>query len=197
MRQIIRLPLRAAKIRQMREGLNHLLLNHSGLSPACACSLALNAVVNVYINVCIYVLVPVHYGYGKVSTMAYEVFRRTSARVDTPTLSITPDGRMIPNAAAFRILLAAGARHVLLLWDKDNQRLAIKATQKGNKNAFAVSVGADGRSGGIRAKSFLSHIGWSAHQRERLPAVWDEKQKMFEIDLPSSYVEPKKVGNPK
>jgi len=127
--------------------------------------------------------------------MAYEVFKRSGARVETPTLSITPDGRIVPNAAAFRILTAAGARYVLLLWDKDNYKLAIRSTQKTNKNAFAVSVGADGRSGGIRAKSFLNYIGWRAQQRQRLPAVWDEKEKMFEIELPSSYVTKKGGGS--
>jgi len=84
---------------------------------------------------------------------------------------------------------------VLLLWDKDNYKLAIRSTQKTNKNAFAVSVGADGRSGGIRAKSFLNYIGWRAQQRQRLPAVWDEKEKMFEIELPSSYVTKKGGGS--
>ena len=129
--------------------------------------------------------------------MPYEVFKRTRARVETPTLSITPDGRMVPNAAAVRVLNAASVRYVLLLWDKENHRLGLRATQKANKNAFAVSLAADGRHGGIRAKSFLGHIGWSAKQRETLPASWNESEKMFEVDLPPWYVGRKKNGSPK
>jgi hypothetical protein len=115
--------------------------------------------------------------------MAYKVFTRTGARVEAPTVSITPDGRMVMNAAAVRILVGFRVTSVLLLWDEANRKVAIKAAPKGNANTFAVSI-ARGTSGSIRAKSFLSHVGWNARKRARLPATWNEKEGMFEITLP-------------
>ena len=63
--------------------------------------------------------------------MAYEVFKRTGARVESPTLSITPEGRATINAAAVRIFVNAGIKSVLLLWDRTSHTLALKAAQKG------------------------------------------------------------------
>jgi hypothetical protein len=129
-------------------------------------------------------------------TMAYEVFKRTAARVDAPTVSIVPDGRMTVNAAAVRVLREYGITAVLLLWDRANHKVAIRAAGKGSKNAFAVSV-SRGHSGSIRAKSFFSHIGWKAQHRERLPATWNGEERMFEITLPIKYVGSQKSGDPR
>ena len=116
--------------------------------------------------------------------MAYEVFKRTTVRVEEPCLSLVPDGRIAFNAAAVRILAGAGVKSVLLLWDKSSNRIALKATAKGDKNSYAVSVVRDSHSGSLRAKAFFGHIGWNAPKRMMLPATWNEKDKMFEITLP-------------
>ena|ERR1700676_3231335 len=116
--------------------------------------------------------------------MSYEVFKRTAARVETPTVSLVPDGRISLNAATCRILAEAGTKFVLLLWDGTNNKMALKAAHKGDKNTYAVSLGPGRHSGSLRAKTFLNHIGWSATKRERLSATWDERERMFEITLP-------------
>jgi hypothetical protein len=120
--------------------------------------------------------------------MAYEVFKRTGFRVEEPALSLVPDGRIALNAAAARVLREAGVRSVLLLWDKGSNRVAVKATAKGDKDAYAVSLPLNSHSGSLRAKSFLSHIGWSAPKRTLLLATWNAKEKMFEITLPHEYL---------
>jgi hypothetical protein len=119
--------------------------------------------------------------------VAYEVSRRTGVRVDGPTLSIIPDGRIGVNAAAARILVEAGVKSVFLLWDKANHRIAAKSAPKNDKNAYSVSI-TTSHNGSIRAKQFLSHIGWNASTRETLPATWNEKEKMFEVTLPERYL---------
>jgi|SRR5208282_1698041 len=116
--------------------------------------------------------------------MSYEVFKRPRFRVEAPMLSLVPDGRIALNVAAVRILSEARVKSVLLLWDRANRKVALKAAQKGDTNAFAVSIVRDGHSGSVRAKLFLSHIGWSARERTMLPATWHEKDKMLEIILP-------------
>jgi hypothetical protein len=129
--------------------------------------------------------------------MAYEVYERTAIRVDEPSISLVPDGRMAFNAAAVRILLQAGVKSVLLLWDKANCRVALKAAAKGDRNSYAVSVVQDHHSAGLRAKSFFAHIGWVAPKRTMLPATWNEKGKMFEITLPKEYVSSTMNADPK
>jgi len=118
--------------------------------------------------------------------VAYEVFKRTGARVDTPAVSIGQSGKISLNAAAVRILREAGVKSVLLLWDKTNRKIAIKESQKGDKNTFAASITRS--TGAIRAKAFVSHIGWGARQREKLPAIWNAAEKMFEIVLPPTHL---------
>lgn len=115
--------------------------------------------------------------------MPYELFERTSVRVGTPSVSLVPDGRMVFNAAAARILRAAGVKAVTLLWDEANSKMALKAAPRGDRNSYAVSVGKS-YSGALRAMSFLSHIGWRPSKRTTLPAPWNEKEKMFEVTLP-------------
>lgn len=121
-------------------------------------------------------------------TMAYEVFERTAARVESPTLAIVTDGRMALNSAATRALSEAGIKRVLLLWDKANCKLALKEAPRGNKNAYSVSFAGGQRSSSLRAKSFLLHVGWNASKRQRLPAVWNYKERMLEVSLPSQFV---------
>jgi hypothetical protein len=120
--------------------------------------------------------------------MAYEVFKRTGARVESPAISIVPEGRIAINAAVARIFVSFGIKSVLLLWDASGHKLAIKAAQKGDKNAYAVSIAPASHSGSLRAKSFLSYIGWNAPKREMILATWNEKEKMIEATLPVKYL---------
>lgn len=99
---------------------------------------------------------------------------------------------MVLNAAGTRILSEAAVRYVLLLWDQSNARIALKSTSKSDRNAYAVSLVSNKHSGSIRAKSFLSFIGWKAPQRENLPATWNEREKTLEITIPRKYVRSEK-----
>lgn len=125
--------------------------------------------------------------------MPYEVFQRTAQRVEQPILSIIADGRIALNAASMRLFARLGIRSVLLLWDKSNSKLALKATARNDKNAYSVS--ASRLSGTIAAKSFFSNIGWNASKRVSLNATWNEKNKMLEVVLPSQHVgHSRKIG---
>lgn len=119
--------------------------------------------------------------------MAYEVFQRTSFRVEDPALSLTPDGRIGLNAPAVRLLREANVKFVLLLWDKSNRKIALKAAVKSDTNAYAVS-GMGSHSATIRARPFLRHVGWNGLKRITLPAMWREKDNMLEIIVPKGSV---------
>ena len=107
-------------------------------------------------------------------------------------LAITPGGTIVFNAAAARVLAAAGVKAALLLWDKNTNKLAFKATVKGDRNAFAVTLIRGSSSGSLRAMSFLSYVGWKAKHRESMPATWNDKEKMLEIILPSRFLRARK-----
>jgi hypothetical protein len=126
--------------------------------------------------------------------MAYEVFKRVGARVETPTLSITPDGRITINAAAVRIAKESRVKSVILLWDWATHRLAIKVTQRSDANSYALSIAESSHSGSLRAKSFLSYIGWKARKREKIAAMWNEKERMFEATLPVEHLDSERWG---
>ncbi len=126
--------------------------------------------------------------------MAYEIFERTGARVETPTLSIAPDGRITINAAAVRIARESRVKSVVLLWDSTNHRLAIKIAQRGDANSYALSIAPSSHSGSLRAKSFLKYIGWKARKREMIPATWNDKERMFEATLPIEHLESERWG---
>lgn len=117
-------------------------------------------------------------------------------RVESPALSIVPDGRIMVNAAAVRILITTGIKSVLLLWDRANLKIAVKAAQKADQNAYAVTVVPGGHSGSIRARGFISHIGWKATRRQMLPAVWNERDRMFEVSLPAQHLRSEAVEIP-
>ncbi len=123
--------------------------------------------------------------------MAYEVFERTATRVDEPTISLRPQGRVAINAAGVRILKQAGIKAVLLLWDRAHRKVALKAASKAEMNAYAVSF-TSSHSGTVRAKAFLDHIGWITSHSQMFPATWNEKEKMLEITLPAQNLENKK-----
>jgi hypothetical protein len=124
--------------------------------------------------------------------VAYELFERTGVRGDAPVLSITSDARVAFNAAACRLLMEAGIKTVVILWERAKNRMAIKAAPKGEKNSFTVTFAGDNHSATFAAKSFLRHIGWNAPKREALPTTWNAVEKMFEVTLPSQYL-PKKI----
>lgn len=125
------------------------------------------------------------------SLMAYELYKRTSVRVDSPTIALIPDGRIAVNAAASRILINAGVKAVVLLWDTVNRKIALKAASRSDGDSYAVSFSPDHHAGTLRAKSFLAHVGWRVPSRVTLPAEWNEKEKMLEVSVPK-YLEPGK-----
>jgi hypothetical protein len=120
--------------------------------------------------------------------MAYEVFKRTAVRVTSPALSIVPDGRIVLNSAAARAFSEAGVKTAVLLWDQANLRMAIKATTRGDRNGYAVSIVTDKHTGSIRAKAFVSHIGWIAPKRQLVLATWNDAERILEASLPPQHL---------
>ncbi len=120
--------------------------------------------------------------------MAYEVFQRSAVRVSTPSLAVSPLGLIAFNAAACRLLIEAGVKSVVILWDRSKCRIAVKAAPRGERNSFTVTINGGSHSGGVRAKSFFRHIGWVAPKRVPLATTWNAAERMFEATLPRHYI---------
>jgi len=101
---------------------------------------------------------------------------------------MVPEGRITLNAAACRVLMAADIKTVVVLWDKTDNKMAIKAAQEGERNSFAISFTGESHSGSLTVKSFFQHIGWHATDRQALPTTWNASEKMFEVTLPAKYL---------
>lgn len=119
--------------------------------------------------------------------MAYEVFERTSIRVEKPVLAVGNDGRIFLNAAATRLFQNSGVEAVTILWDKTKCGIGLKAANKGDRNSYSLAF-SRGRSASISPRAFLQYIGWSSKTRQTAAAKWNSQEKMLEAELPSRFV---------
>ncbi len=114
--------------------------------------------------------------------MAYEVFQRKHVRSESPAISITKTGRIVLNAAATRLVREMKINAVLLLWDREERKFAIRKADSSDPHAYKVRFQRHWALFG--ARPFLKHIGWELTETRALPASWNENSKMFEVKLP-------------
>jgi hypothetical protein len=120
--------------------------------------------------------------------LGYETFERGYARSEELSMTVSPAGRILLNAASSRTLEEAGVKAVKVLWDKELHRIALQATRKGDKNAYSIARGGSSRSSAVTVKAFLQYIGWSSDRRQTVAAKWDAQQKMLEAELPARFI---------
>ena len=119
--------------------------------------------------------------------MPYEVFTKMT-RVETePKISIGKKlGRLQFNASAAKILAERAVDYALLMYDKENQLVAIKGISKKDNRAYSLRFAKKGNGAGFAAKAFLHHIGYDLSQTRSFECVWNDEQNMFEFNIPGS-----------
>jgi hypothetical protein len=117
------------------------------------------------------------------NAMAYEVFTRKIIRTGSPTVSVSRLGRIGLNQSASHAMEITSETLVLLLWDKEHKKIAIKKVT--NKDARAYRITLSNKSSGFSAKTFLDYIGYDYSQTRSFPAEWNEQEKMLEVQLPN------------
>lgn len=118
--------------------------------------------------------------------VAYQVFMKTVRRDLPATVSLGPSGRIGLNKRAAEILHDEAANFVLLLWDADAHKIAIKPTRN-KKDARAYKVTFSRESGAaIAAKSFMDYIGADCSTTKRFLASWSDRECALEADLNST-----------
>jgi hypothetical protein len=129
-------------------------------------------------------------------SMTYEVFAQKQQRIQSAAVSIHPAGRIYFNQEATSQLQAAGVKRVLVLWDKEHFRLALKHATKSDKRAYSIAFSNKGSGATITAKQFLKWIEYdTAPGTLTLEAEWNEKEKMYEVTVPREKVG--KSGSPR
>ena len=120
--------------------------------------------------------------------MPYELFTDKAARLGSPALTITTDGRLSLNADAGDIMREAKARFVQLLWDREEHRIALRPVSRIDEHSYRLTSAAGRKRGmALSAKSFLRHIEWDFSKTCTLPVSWNEKDKMLVAVLPSEH----------
>ena len=116
--------------------------------------------------------------------MAYELFTVKAARLGSPALTITADGRFTLNADAGDLLRRAGAKSVQILWDATACKLALRPLARPGDSSYKLQVRKGKRGTMLSARTFLRYIGWDLSKPATVPVEWNEKEKILEAPLP-------------
>jgi hypothetical protein len=117
--------------------------------------------------------------------MAYEVYEKVVKRTTSPTVSISKLGRISFNAASTETLRKNAIEYVLLLWDKDTRKIAVKSTSKKDARSYVLRFTQKNRMSGFAAKTFLNHIEYDFTVSHQYPCTWNDHEDMMEIQLPA------------
>jgi len=116
--------------------------------------------------------------------MAFEVFSRKVRRLASPQVTLTTLGRMAFNKAATEVFEKQVVENVVLLWDVETKRFAVKPISKKDSRAYRVHYGKNGNGAGFSAVTFLDHIGYNYHDSSNsFPAEWNEEEGMLLVSL--------------
>jgi hypothetical protein len=116
--------------------------------------------------------------------MSYVIFEKQVRRDTEPRVTISTLGRIQFNSSASRILDKNAVETVLLQWDKDARKVAIKSIAKKDDRAYKVRYAKKGKGAGFAAKTFLEWIGHNYSETKNYPCQWNEAESMFEVTLP-------------
>jgi hypothetical protein len=116
--------------------------------------------------------------------MAFEVFSRKVRRLTSPQVTLTTLGRMAFNKAATAVFEKQVVENVVLLWDVETKRFAVKPISKKDSRAYHIHYGKNGNGAGFSAITFLDHIGYNYKDSSNsFSAEWNEDEQMFLVSL--------------
>ena len=125
--------------------------------------------------------------------MAYEIFSRKVQRKGIPAVSITPYGRLAFNRPLVKILEDNAFERVLLLWDADRHRLAIRPITKNDPRSYQISFRSKESGVGVSIKTFLDHYDIDYSETRSIPAVLNADDMIVEVDLPPEMIKKEKA----
>ena len=128
--------------------------------------------------------------------MPWEVFAKEfKSKSTNPMLSISPLGRCTLNRAAAMMLDKEAVQTVLLLWDKEALKFAIRPIAKKDPRSFNIRYSRQ-KDGGkaptgaaFSGVMFLKHIGYNFSETKSYPVTKNENEDIFEVTLPKERFE--------
>lgn len=121
--------------------------------------------------------------------MSYEIFGRKSPRMGNPTMSFSKQGQFVFNTMAAQKLQKAAIEHILIMWDTEERKVALKSTtNKKDGRAYRIRYFNQGNGAGFSAKTFLDYIGVDYSQRRPLDIEIDPNHEMaIEARIPDEW----------
>src|SRR5207245_6016820 len=113
--------------------------------------------------------------------MGYQIFEKRNTRITTPALTVTQNGRIMLNVAAARIFHDNAVESVLLLLDKDQNKMALRPINKKDTRAYRVTYGKNNNGCSFSGKAFLDWAKVDYSKKRTFPASWNENEGFLEV----------------
>jgi len=122
--------------------------------------------------------------------MAYEIYERKVVRAGSPAISISAGGRMSFNKIASEIMEKEAFDFVLLLWDKEHRKMAIRPITKKDSRSYRIHYSKRRNGAGFHAKTFLDYVGYThgTGGTKAIPATWNQVDNIFEAEIPAEFL---------
>jgi hypothetical protein len=130
---------------------------------------------------------------GRGKAMGWEVYEKVVRRSTSPILTISKLGRLSFNSASTEVLVKHSVTHVLLLWDRAANKIGIQSAGKKDPRAYTLHFAAKNANSGFAAKTFLHHITYDYNATKSFVPQWNEKESMFEVDIPAESFAAKQI----
>jgi hypothetical protein len=119
----------------------------------------------------------------------YEVFSRKAPRMGSPMLSFSKLGQIVLNTLAAQQLQKAAVEHVLLMWDTEERKMALKSTSnKKDARAYRIRYHEQGNGATFSAKTFMDFIGIDYSQRRGMPVEINPNHEIvIEVKIPDEF----------
>jgi hypothetical protein len=115
--------------------------------------------------------------------MAWEVYRPERNTLGEPAVTLSPTGRMVFNKAATKKLHDLKLRRAELLWDPARALIGVRPSSSPSAS-YSLRIPESMNNTSFSCSSFMNHIGYDWSKTRSFPASWDEKQKMYVIEVP-------------
>ena len=119
--------------------------------------------------------------------MAWEVFTRQIIRTGEPAVTIGKMGRIAFNMVATGILNDHKATHVVLMWDKESYKCAVKIASRNDSGAYTLTYNVKYNGAGFSAVTFLNYMRYDWTETRAFNAEWDDSAKMLVFTIPQQY----------
>jgi len=116
--------------------------------------------------------------------MSYEIFTRKTRKMSGPSVTLNVYGRMQFNKAATLRLEKDAVENVLLLWDKDSRKVALRVITKKDPRAYRIAYGKNSNGAGFSTKTFFDHIRLNYSESRSLPVEFGEGDVLLEFQIP-------------